>query len=73
MGLMQGHWTIHPEEHNKTNFNTSQVINESIALGIAIVVPAKKILEVLNQPELVAIREKHILDELEKHSSTSTE
>ena len=42
---------------NETVFNYQAKKGEdSINLGIAIVIPAKKILEVLNQPELVERR-----------------
>ena len=57
MGLMHGHWTIRPEEQNRDDWKASGPSeDESIALGIAVVVPAKKILEILDQPELVKQR-----------------
>jgi hypothetical protein len=43
---------------------------ETVNLGIAIVVPAKKILEVLDHPELVAEREKLEEEELAKQGDT---
>jgi hypothetical protein len=55
MGLMHGHWDIPPT--NKNDIKDSDSFG-SINMGIAIVVPAKKILEVINQPELVQIRRK---------------
>jgi len=48
-GLMHGHWDV-PVGFN----NTEQV--EAVNMGISIVVPAKKILEVLYHPELVEMR-----------------
>ena len=55
LGLMHGHWDIPPE--NKNDFADMDSFG-SVNMGIAIVVPAKKILEVLNQPELVELRRK---------------
>jgi hypothetical protein len=50
LGLMHGHWDIAPELKN------DQILDDEIFgkvnMGIAIVVPAKKILEVINQPDL---------------------
>jgi hypothetical protein len=54
MGLMHGHWDIPPENKNDLAITDSF---GSVNMGIAIVVPAKKILEVINHPELVAIRQ----------------
>jgi hypothetical protein len=60
MGLMHGHWTIRPQEQNRNDWMASgPTEDESIALGIAVVVPAKKILEILDQPELVQLRRGH--------------
>lgn len=53
MGLMHGHWDIPPE--NKNDLVDMDSFG-SVNMGIAIVVPAKKILEVINQPELIKIR-----------------
>lgn len=49
LGLMQGHWEVPP------NFNTTEQM-ESVNMGISIVVPAKKIIETIYHPELVAMR-----------------
>ncbi len=51
LGLMHGHWDI-PNRANFRGLYSAGAINT----GIAIVVPAKKILEVLNQPELFLAR-----------------
>jgi len=63
LGLMHGHWDIPPE--NKDVVKDIDSFG-SVNMGIAIVVPAKKILEVLNQPELVKMR--HREDEQKKAS-----
>ena len=71
LGLMHGQWTIRPEEQNKSDFRQSKPHeDESIALGIAVVVPAKKILEILDQPELIEQRKE--LDRLERESLGGT-
>jgi len=49
-GLMRGHWDL--------PIGTPPVTAEAVNMGISIVVPAKKILETLYHPELVALREK---------------
>ena len=55
LGLMHGHWDIPP-----TQKNDAVVMEEdaqgAVNVGIAIVIPAKKILEVLNQPQLLENR-----------------
>lgn len=56
LGLMHGHWDIPPEDKNDLVITDSF---GSVNMGIAIVVPAKKILETLNHPELVEIRRKN--------------
>jgi len=57
LGLVHGHWDIPLAKKNDliaVDADPSGAVN----MGIAIVVPAKKILEVINQPELVAMRRK---------------
>lgn len=51
LGLMRGHWDLAVELPSQRE--------EAVNMGIAIVVPAKQIVEVLYHPELVALREKH--------------
>lgn len=58
LGLMQGHWEIRPDQKNKDDLRIAFDDEASINLGIAIVVPAKKIREVINHPELIAMRKK---------------
>ena len=53
LGLMHGHWDIPPERmHDEATADAEETVGR-VNMGIAIVVPAKKILEVLNQPRLV--------------------
>ena len=52
LGLMHGHW------ETPIGFNSAEQV-EAVNMGISIVVPAKKILEVLYHPELVAMRKKY--------------
>jgi len=58
LGLVHGHWYVpitstEPKESQVTNLER----NESVNLGISVIIPAKKILEVIYNPELVRIRE----------------
>lgn len=49
LGLMHGHW------ETPLDFKASEQA-EAVNMGISIVVPATKILEVLHQPDLIALR-----------------
>ena len=53
LGLMHGHWDIPVEEMGDFAFADQTDERARVNMGIAIVVPAKKILEVLNHPDLV--------------------
>jgi hypothetical protein len=64
LGLMQGHW------ETPTSFSDIEEM-EAVNMGVSIIVPAKKILEVLYHPELVAMRKKHY-EENQKDSSYPT-
>jgi hypothetical protein len=55
LGLMHGHWDIPPQQKND-ELQVGEDMFSRVNLGIAIVVPAKKILEVVNQPELLEMR-----------------
>ena len=52
LGLLHGHWET-PEEPATSEIFGSEKLN----LGIGVVVPAGKVLEVLDQPTLEAFRE----------------
>lgn len=54
LGLMHGHWDLPPEEKNAANRNKDAL--GAVNMGIAIVIPAKTILEVIDHPELMAMR-----------------
>jgi hypothetical protein len=54
LGLMHGHWDIREEQKNKAFYDQDR--KHGVNMGIGIVVPATKILETINQGELVAIR-----------------
>ena len=56
LGLMHGHWDIKESEMNKPSFVHDR--QRGVNMGIAVVVPASKILETVNHPELVAMRER---------------
>ena len=55
LGLMHGHWDIRESEMNKAHFVADR--QRGVNLGIGVVVPAEKILEVLDHPGLIAMRQ----------------
>ena len=52
LGLVHGHWDL-PVSFSETEQT------EAVNMGVSIIVPAKKILETLQNPELDALRKKH--------------
>jgi hypothetical protein len=68
LGLMHGHWIEQPEPDTVVIDSR----NESVNMGIAIVIPAQKILEVLNQPEFDESR-KRGLDILRKQKTPTAD
>jgi hypothetical protein len=54
LGLVHGHWDI-PE--NATDNMTEDISGGKINMGIAIVVPAVKIFEIINQPKWIEERQ----------------
>jgi hypothetical protein len=64
LGLAHGHWDLPVE------FSAAEKA-EAVNMGVLIVVPAKKILEVLYHPELVAMRKEHY-DKSKNPSSSTT-
>ena len=57
LGLVNSHWEIDPKERNEPysrSFASDK--SESVNMGIAVVIPVKKIRETLYHPELVAQR-----------------
>jgi len=69
LGLMQGHWEISAKEKNKIFVSEDQY--GMVNMGIALVVPATKILETINQPELKDMRQK-TQNELEAHNKRAS-
>lgn len=61
LGLMHGHWEV------PVSFSATEQA-EAVNMGVSIIVPAKKILEVLYHPELDAMRKLHY-DKLMKSGS----
>ena len=55
LGLMRGHWELPQPTTDDPIMSDS--ITPSVNVGMAIVVPAQKILEVLNQPTLTQLRQ----------------
>lgn len=68
LGLMHGHWDIPPEAKNDEVKMDS--LSGQVNMGIAIVVPAKHILETLNHPQLMAIRQASDETKRDKHLPT---
>jgi hypothetical protein len=58
LGLMHGHWDIPPEDKNTLRIAYDASEDSRVNLGIATVVPARKVREVLNQPGIVEIRQR---------------
>lgn len=56
LGLVHGHWDIPVEDLDEVNFRVEKR-EQSVNLGIAVVVPAEKIRETLYQPGLVTLRQ----------------
>jgi hypothetical protein len=56
LGLMHGHWDIKESEINQYHFVHDR--QKGVNFGIAVVVPAHKILDVLNHPDLVRLRQR---------------
>jgi hypothetical protein len=57
LGLMHGHWDIPPEARDDRVPEADEEAQGRVNMGIAVVVPATKILEVLSQPALAEMRE----------------
>ncbi len=64
LGLMHGHWNVSEEDIDVVQDKTNQSVN----MGIAIVVPVTKILEVINQEALMKQREKHEKERKDKQA-----
>jgi hypothetical protein len=69
LGLMHGHWDIPPESKNDQLLMDSDKKGQ-VNMGIAIVIPAKKVLEVLNQPTLVQVRKQNDENWQKQHTPT---
>lgn len=73
LGSMHGHWKIRADEHNDVHITSVRSNNESLAIGIAIVIPAKKILEILNQDSFRRGREQANKEQKPSQGATNTE
>jgi len=72
LGLMHGHWDIPPEARDDDVPQADEDAQAKVNMGIAVVVPATKILEVLNQPALVEKRKTRD-EELEKQRTVKVD
>ncbi len=59
LGLMHGHWDVEskPDEYEEDEVSLEK--QEKVNMGIAIVIPSTKIVEVINQPKLADFRKQH--------------
>ena len=55
-GVMHGHWNVKMEDSNEIELPPPKKDELPLNLGVAVVTPAKRILEILNRPELVEER-----------------
>ena len=65
LGLVHGHWDIKESEINSPKIIHNR--EHGVNYGVAIVVPAYKILETLNHPDLIEIRNKWDEEEMKSH------
>ena len=72
LGSIHGHWSILPEDRNDPSPPfTKDKDQDKVNFGLAVVVPAKKIREVLYHPELVEIRKQSDQWYLDNRSPTT--
>jgi hypothetical protein len=71
LGLVHGHWEIHKNRRNSIEIEPVKRDDDSINLGIAIVVPARKVLEIINRHELVEMRKRKEKESRQKESTTT--
>lgn len=57
LGLMHGHWDLGIPELDKVSADTTGI--QRVNMGIGIVAPVEKILEVINQPTVANAEEEH--------------
>jgi hypothetical protein len=71
---MHGHWDIKEEDMNDVEIVSVDRKNnerQGVNLGIALVVPAKRILEILHQPALVDGRRRHDRESRDAEGATA--
>src|SRR5262249_49592760 len=71
LGMAQGHWEIDPKDKN--NYIIGSGTEESINLGIGLIVPAYVIWEVLYRKDLVELREDAEADWQRRQGTTATD
>jgi len=59
LGLMHGHWDVKETDINEVQIRAVRKDRLGVNIGIAVVVPAKKILETLNHPDPVRSRQEY--------------
>src|SRR3989344_5946907 len=72
LGIMHGHWKIPANTKDVIIEDENEDQNGEKHTGIGIVVPATKVLEVINQPQYMDLRKK-TLDELKKKNAPASD
>jgi hypothetical protein len=71
LGLMHGHWLLRAGQIDEIKIEAvSEDCGDSIASGMSVVVPAQKIIEIIEHPDLKAMRQEHIGAARAKQGST---
>jgi hypothetical protein len=73
LGLAQGHWDIRPEDKNEPDPFAGRKDDLRVNMGIALVVPARKIRETLYHPDLVEGRKRSDQQADEARGATSSD
>lgn len=68
LGVMHGHWEIPPDALDDIGFDVDK--QSKVNLGVAIVSPAKQLLEILTQPRLLKMREEQAKERNKKYLPT---
>jgi hypothetical protein len=74
MGLVHGHWEVLAQDKNETEPRTAvRGREDAVNMGIAVVIPANKIKEVLYHPEIVAMMAKSDQDIIDAQGTTTSD
>ena len=71
LGSMIGRWVLPPVTRARNKASDKAALSEALNYGISPIVPMYKIMEVINQPELLAMRKVVIEDARKKREATA--